>query len=150
MNVSSSNPIARRCCGPGIGMAVRLARGGLGAGGSGGAGAGAPHAQLMLCAGARACRLSQSMLSTPLQSKSPAHPPAAHIVPVSLQSYDACHVQAAVLSCRTSETLQGDATTEVRASSTRTSFIVWKLSQSGRAGVGLCPRRQQPRGLSRS
>jgi hypothetical protein len=128
-------------------MAVRLARGGLGAGGSGGAGAGAPHAQLMLCAGARACRLSQSMLSTPLQSKSPAHPPAAHIVPSSLQPYDACCVQAAVLSCRTSETLQGDATTEVRASSTRTSFIVWKLSQSGRASAYMSSAARGARSL---
>jgi hypothetical protein len=72
-------------------MFVRLARGGPGVGaGGGGAGPGAgglglPHAQVVL-AGWPAWRLSQSMLSTPLQLNSPAQPAAVHMVPPSLQS----------------------------------------------------------------
>ena len=46
-NISSSNPIALTCCGPGIGMLLRFARGGPGAGG-GGAGGPLPQAQLVL------------------------------------------------------------------------------------------------------
>ena len=90
MNISNSNPIALTCCSPGMGIPVRLPRGGLGAG-AGGAGGPVPQAQLVLAGwpapgllqgGIFAVhRLSQSMLSTPPQSKRPAHPAAVHIVP---------------------------------------------------------------------
>ena len=53
--------------------------------GPGAGGLGLPHAQVVL-AGWPAWRLSQSMLSTPLQLNSPAQPAAVHMVPPSLQS----------------------------------------------------------------
>lgn len=107
-NISSSKPIAAICCEPGIGTFVRFARGGLGDGpGAGGPGAGGlPHEHDVFFAAAFDARLSQSMLSTPLQLNSPAQPFAVHIVPASLQSNVTARSHLTLLSWRSREMAQ--------------------------------------------
>jgi hypothetical protein len=96
------------CCEPGIGTFVRFARGGLGDGpGAGGPGAGGlPHEHDVFFAAAFDARLSQSMLSTPLQLNSPAQPFAVHIVPASLQSKVTALSHVTLLSWRSREMAQ--------------------------------------------
>ena len=71
-------------------------------------GLGDPHAHDVLVAGEPpACLLSQSMLSTLLQSKRPAHPPAAHMVPLLVQSYVEPRLHGTLPSCRSNEIMHG-------------------------------------------